>query len=220
MAPTTSPRCIRCQPGDTTATCAVHWAQMWRLLPPPLDGGLPSQPEQWGAGESLTAVLLEFSEGFAELLGVSVRRDKLYALVKRSCSKIVDPQLTPRPVLCRTVGRFKKPLAGCLPRGDIGGVGGTRPPPPLAQATAARSGGVVTQTPLPTNTGEDAPTGEFSPPSSSQATQPDGGTPKDLDLNEAFLVQPKKKGSPTAPTTQMLDAHFAARDVKIKRPKQ
>ncbi|KAK3895661.1 hypothetical protein Pcinc_000584 [Petrolisthes cinctipes] len=64
--------------------------------------GCPARPTASGdpscSRNGLQAVLLEFSEGFAELLGVSVRCDKLYALVKRACSKLAAPQLTPRPV--------------------------------------------------------------------------------------------------------------------------
>ncbi|KAK3849757.1 hypothetical protein Pcinc_043500 [Petrolisthes cinctipes] len=62
----------------------------------PIAGGDPSCSRN-----GLQAVLLEFNEGFAELLGVSVRCDKLYALVKRACSKLTAPQFTPRPVLLR-----------------------------------------------------------------------------------------------------------------------
>ncbi|KAK4296328.1 hypothetical protein Pmani_002774 [Petrolisthes manimaculis] len=78
------------------------------------------------------------------------------------------------------------------------------------QAAVPRSGGVATQTPSPP-TPERAPPpppaaeSESSSPSCSQATQNDGETPKDLNLDEAFLIQPKKKRSPTDPTTQMLD---------------
>ncbi|KAK4301207.1 hypothetical protein Pmani_026628 [Petrolisthes manimaculis] len=67
--------------------------------------GCPARHTAFGnpsySQDVLQAVLLEFSEGFAELLGVSVRRDKLYALVKRACSKLAALQLTPRPVLLR-----------------------------------------------------------------------------------------------------------------------
>ncbi|KAK3888654.1 hypothetical protein Pcinc_007379 [Petrolisthes cinctipes] len=70
-----------------------------------LNLGCPARPTAGGdpscSQNGLQAVLLEFSEGFAELLGVSVRYDKLYALVKRACSKLAAPQLTPRPVLLR-----------------------------------------------------------------------------------------------------------------------
>ncbi|KAK3889519.1 hypothetical protein Pcinc_006491 [Petrolisthes cinctipes] len=177
MAATTSPRCFRCQ--------------------------------TWGHDKADCAAL-----GPSSLHSLST-------LGRRLCQT---------PLLCRAVGRFKKPLSGCLPSGDVGGVGVRRPPPPLwypdcrscdvlcgdlgcsvgTQAAAPRSGGVATQTPSPP-TPEMAPPpppaagGESSPPSSNQATQPDGETPKDLDLDEAFLVQPKKKkkkASPTAPTTQ------------------
>ncbi|KAK3889728.1 hypothetical protein Pcinc_006294 [Petrolisthes cinctipes] len=216
--------------GTRKGSLCCPWAQVWRLLPPPLDGGDPSCSRN-----GLQAVLLEFSEGFAELLGVSVRCDKLYALVKRACSKLAAPQFTPRPVLLREKALPDTPLlprrrevqeAPCgvppkrrrrrsgrkkatttttyctqtaapvtcgvetraAPRGC--GVG--------TQAAAPRSGGVAIQTPSPP-TPERAPPpppaagGEFSPPSSNQATQPDGETPKDLDLDEAFFVQLKKK---------------------------
>ncbi|KAK4322523.1 hypothetical protein Pmani_006704 [Petrolisthes manimaculis] len=62
----------------------------------PTAGGDPSCSR-----DGLQAVLLEFSESFAELLGVSVRYDKLYTLVKRACNKLTALQLTPRPVLFR-----------------------------------------------------------------------------------------------------------------------
>ncbi|KAK4302221.1 hypothetical protein Pmani_025671 [Petrolisthes manimaculis] len=106
--------------------------------------GCPTRPTVGGdpscSRDGLQVVLLEFSEGFAELLGVSVRRNKLYALFQRAYSKLATPQLTPRAVLlgrrlcqtlllCRAIGRFKNSLVVRLPSSDVGGVGGRRPPP-------------------------------------------------------------------------------------------
>ncbi|KAK3880349.1 hypothetical protein Pcinc_015116 [Petrolisthes cinctipes] len=232
--------------------------------------GCPARPTAGGdpscSRNGLQAVLLEFSEGFAELLGVSVRCDKLYALVKRACSKLAAPQLTPRPVLlrekalpdtpslprhrevqeapCGVPPKWRRRRSGRKKATTTTTTSGTQTTSPVTccvgtraapwgcsvgtQAAAPCSGGVATQTPSPP-TQERAPPsppaagGESSPPSSNQATQPDRETPKDLDLDEAFLVQPKKKkkkGSLTATTMQMLDAHFAARGLKIKRRKQ
>ncbi|KAK3867741.1 hypothetical protein Pcinc_026821 [Petrolisthes cinctipes] len=219
MAATTSSCCFCCRTWGHKAACAApgprcgvcscpHWTEAClasrkngeqvkacctncRLGHHAWNPGCPARPTAGGdpscSRNGLQAVLLEISEGFAELLG------------------------TDSPVTC-CVGTRAAPW-GC----SVG-----------TQAAAPRSGGVATQTPSPP-TQERAPPpppaagGESSPPSSNQATQPDGETPKDLDLDEAFLVQPKKKkkkGSPTATTTQMLDAHFAARGLKIKRRKQ
>ncbi|KAK4325751.1 hypothetical protein Pmani_003694 [Petrolisthes manimaculis] len=83
MATTTTSSCFRCQTwGHDNIACAA---------PPPNGNRLAE------------AVLLEFSEGFAELLGVSVRHDKLYALVNvvtqaaAPCSGCVATQTPSRP---------------------------------------------------------------------------------------------------------------------------
>ncbi|KAK3870903.1 hypothetical protein Pcinc_023929 [Petrolisthes cinctipes] len=85
--------------------------------------GCPARPTAGGdpscSRNGLQAVLLEFSEGFAELLGVSVRCDKRAASLRPHSSlhglSSLGRRLCRTPLLCRAVGRFKKPLAGCLP---------------------------------------------------------------------------------------------------------
>ncbi|KAK3895469.1 hypothetical protein Pcinc_000811 [Petrolisthes cinctipes] len=223
--------------GTRQGSLCCPWAQVWRLFSPPLDGGLPSQPEEWEAGEKACCPNCRLGH-HAWNLGCPARptaggdpscsRNGLH--VKRACSKLAAPQLTPRPVLLREKAlpdtpplprcrEVQEARCGVPPKRQRRRSGrkkatttttsGTQTAAPVTcsvgtQAAAPRSGGVATQTPSPPTPESEPPPppaagGESSPPSSNLSTQPDGETPKDLDLDEAFLVQPKekkKKGEP------------------------
>ncbi|KAK3873843.1 hypothetical protein Pcinc_021174 [Petrolisthes cinctipes] len=165
--------------GTRQGSLCCPWAQVWRLFSPPLDGGLPSQPEEWEAGLGVllrekalpdTPPLPRRREVQEARCGVPPKRQRRRSGRKKATTTTTSGTQTAAPVTC-SVG---------------------------TQAAAPRSGGVATQTPSPPTPESEPPPppaagGESSPPSSNLSTQPDGETPKDLDLDEAFLVQ---KGEP------------------------